>query len=134
MRASPARVTFLGFTEKNVGTQAGLLETGFCLCTSQGVEMRKPPHDRPIHRLSHLSRVLPVGNGRRRADESRTGEWASRIGRLDVPRCSRRYFQSRFLVIPTVMSTGHHHKAVPYVAAIVGAILAVVCLIAWALN
>lgn len=32
------------------------------------------------------------------------------------------------------MSTGHHHKAVPYVAAIVGAILAVVCLIAWALN
>ena len=32
------------------------------------------------------------------------------------------------------MSTGHHHKVVPYVAAIVGAILAVVCLIAWALN
>ena len=32
------------------------------------------------------------------------------------------------------MSTGHHHKAVPYVAAIVGAILAVVCLIAWALQ
>ena len=42
----------------------------------------------------------------------------------------RRGVQRRVLV----MSTGHHHKAVPYVAAIVGAILAVVCLIAWALN
>ena len=36
------------------------------------------------------------------------------------------------------VAAGHEHRppsqAVPYVAAIVGAILAVVCLIAWALN
>ena len=52
------------------------------------------------------------------------------LGGLDVIHPERRHFQFRGVG----MSTGHHHKAVPYVAAMVGAILAVVCLIAWALN
>lgn len=65
---------------------------------------------------------------RRRADEFPAP--VALLGGLDVIHPERRHFQFRGVG----MSTGHHHKAVPYVAAIVGAILAVVCLIAWALN